>query len=229
MLSVYGTVSIDDVKAVKVPQDTDTYTSVPHAELITKLEEIFNDNGHAVVDSRYGLAKKGNQLFGVMSVGGSNNVDYGYTIGFRNSYDKSLALGLVAGARVFVCSNLCFSGDIKQLRKHTSGLDLDRELEKLFKTVVPSLPSVINKLNGLRSHTLNELELRGSIMRLAENNIVPFSHTGKVLEDVHSGTDFPNDRKSEYGVVMGATNIMKKYSAARQAEGWQNLATIYGI
>jgi hypothetical protein len=34
-----------------------------------------------------------------------------FSIGIRNSHDKSIRLGLTAGLRVFVCSNMAFSGD----------------------------------------------------------------------------------------------------------------------
>jgi len=34
-----------------------------------------------------------------------------FSIGIRNSNDKSIRLGLTAGLRVFVCSNMAFSGD----------------------------------------------------------------------------------------------------------------------
>ncbi len=33
------------------------------------------------------------------------------SIGIRNSNDKSIRLGLTAGLRVFVCSNMAVSGD----------------------------------------------------------------------------------------------------------------------
>ncbi len=34
-----------------------------------------------------------------------------FSIGIRNSHDKSIRLGLTAGLRVFVCSNMAFSGE----------------------------------------------------------------------------------------------------------------------
>ncbi|MBZ5492139.1 MAG: hypothetical protein LAO76_14505 [Acidobacteriia bacterium] len=34
-----------------------------------------------------------------------------FSIGIRDSHDKSIRLGLTAGLRVFVCSNMAFSGD----------------------------------------------------------------------------------------------------------------------
>ena len=48
-----------------------------------------------------------------------------FSIGIRNSHDKSIRLGLTAGLRVFVCSNMAFSGDFRPvLAKHTKSFNL---------------------------------------------------------------------------------------------------------
>ena len=48
-----------------------------------------------------------------------------FSIGIRNSHDKSVRLGLTPGLRVFVCSNMAFSGEYTPvLAKHTESLNL---------------------------------------------------------------------------------------------------------
>jgi len=46
-------------------------------------------------------------------------------MGLRNSHDKTFPAGIVAGASVFVCDNLSFSGEIKFARKHTRNINRD--------------------------------------------------------------------------------------------------------
>ncbi len=64
------------------------------------------------------------KMFGVV------DLEYGFTgcaysIGLRNSNDKSMRLALTAGYRVFVCDNMMFSGDFTPLlHKHTQKLNL---------------------------------------------------------------------------------------------------------
>src|SRR5947208_16941561 len=64
------------------------------------------------------------QLFGVMVL--NTGFDRGsFSIGIRNSNDKSMRLALTAGYRVFVCDNMAFSGDFTPLlHKHTRNLEL---------------------------------------------------------------------------------------------------------
>jgi hypothetical protein len=48
-----------------------------------------------------------------------------FSIGIRNSHDKSIRLGLTSGLRVFVCSNMAFSGEFTPvLAKHTKSFNL---------------------------------------------------------------------------------------------------------
>ncbi|MDQ4123254.1 MAG: DUF932 domain-containing protein [Acidobacteriota bacterium] len=65
------------------------------------------------------------KMFGVM------DLEYGfdgcsYSIGLRNSNDKSMRLALTAGLRIFVCDNMAFAGDFTPLlQKHTRNFDLE--------------------------------------------------------------------------------------------------------
>ena len=51
--------------------------------------------------------------------------DYALVLGLRNSHDKMFPAGIVAGASVFVCDNLSFSGEVKFARKHTRFINRD--------------------------------------------------------------------------------------------------------
>jgi len=54
----------------------------------------------------------------------SGHEDRSWAFGFRNSTNKSMAIGMAAGTNIFVCSNMIFSGDYIAFRKHTGGLNL---------------------------------------------------------------------------------------------------------
>jgi hypothetical protein len=48
-----------------------------------------------------------------------------FSIGLRNSHDKSMRLAMTCGYRVFVCSNMAFSGDFTPvLAKHSKSFSL---------------------------------------------------------------------------------------------------------
>jgi len=110
----------DELDLIPVPPETETYTPVSHYGLANKLLTISRNilTGFTLSKESYGIAKDGKQLFGVLQFSNTAD-DIGLAIGFRNSYDKSMSVGLACGASVFVCDNLAFSGNITIMRKHT--------------------------------------------------------------------------------------------------------------
>ncbi|MBZ5509360.1 MAG: AAA family ATPase [Acidobacteriia bacterium] len=77
-----------------------------------------------VVQEEYAVSPDGAKMFGVLDLE-TQMEGCRFLIGIRNSHDKSIRLGLTAGLRVFVCSNMAFSGDFTPvLAKHTKSFNL---------------------------------------------------------------------------------------------------------
>jgi hypothetical protein len=119
-------VSFDTLASIKTPPPTETYAPVSHAELIQMVQDnaeaylpgyVFKDEAHAL--SPTSGENYGNKAFSVLTYAHEEFDHIGLSIGIRNSYDQSMAMGVCMGAKVFVCDNLCFSGDIRVSRKHT--------------------------------------------------------------------------------------------------------------
>jgi len=127
--------SLNDLNSVPLPKETDTYKPVSHYDLALNLGEVAGGllNGYALSDSRFGLARDGKQMFGIHTFRNGSD-EMGLSIGFRNSYDKSMSVGLAIGATVFVCDNLALTGDISLMRKHT--LNVWDDLETMVVTTV---------------------------------------------------------------------------------------------
>jgi len=111
---------LEEAYAVAIPEATRSYQPVSNQQLIEHVkDQVKGLLGLPILREEYGLACKDQQMFGVITVD-TGNEENGLAIGLRNSYNKSLSLGITSGASVFVCSNLCFSGDATRvIRKHT--------------------------------------------------------------------------------------------------------------
>jgi len=122
----------EELGTIELPAQTKSYTPVGHQYAITKAKEIFQPSLNLEVkDEAYGLAHDGMQMFGVIAFEGEGGA-WGPSLGIRNSYDKTLSVGIAMGARVFVCDNLCFTGEaFTVLRKHT--VNVLEDLDKLFR------------------------------------------------------------------------------------------------
>jgi hypothetical protein len=111
-----------EVLAVETPESTETYQAAAYGDLISSVRKNAADalGSDAYRSESWALAAKGKQLFGTMTFD-TGHSDHGLAIGLRSSHDSSLSVGIAVGASVFVCSNLCFSGDsVTLMRKHTS-------------------------------------------------------------------------------------------------------------
>jgi hypothetical protein len=113
-------VTLDQVRAVPVPAPTRSWRPVAYGQAIDYLKgQIASQLGLEIESEGYGLNKAGDQLFALMTMK-TDREDNGLSIGLRQSYNKSLSLGVAVGASVFVCDNLCFSGSaFKVVRKNT--------------------------------------------------------------------------------------------------------------
>ncbi|NQU80558.1 MAG: DUF932 domain-containing protein [Bacteroidetes bacterium] len=113
----------DALDLVQLPDQTDSYVPVSHYELANSLTTIGQDilTDYALIGENYALARQGQQLFAVLKFK-KDNADMALSVGFRNSYDRSMSIGICMGATVFVCDNLALSGDIAVMKKHTKNV-----------------------------------------------------------------------------------------------------------
>ena len=137
--------TINDLAAIPLPKETRTYKPVAHNDLATMLGAIATDllPELELVNTQFGLARDGQQLFGVHTLKNGSSA-MGLSIGFRNSYDKSLSVGIAVGSTVFVCDNLCLHGDVTVLKKHT--LNVVASIESLALSAIYKSRSAFNQI-----------------------------------------------------------------------------------
>jgi len=118
----------EQVLNAETPQATQTWTPIPHAELIQTVEETLSASNLNIGTTAHSLTHDGARYFGLMEITNETDDDYCWILGLRNSHDKSFPAGVTAGAQVFVCDNLSFSGEVKLTRRHTRFISRDLPL-----------------------------------------------------------------------------------------------------
>jgi len=113
-----------ELAQIAVPEATRTHRPVPHHEIVEALVETLSFRHIGVVNEEYAVSTDGMKMFGVLDL--ETQMDgCRFAIGLRNSHDKSFRLSLTVGVRVFVCSNMAFSGDFTPvLAKHSKSFSL---------------------------------------------------------------------------------------------------------
>jgi len=199
-------VSEAEVLAVPDVPFTPTFHPVHHRDVISAVQESIQAVGMEIVNAEYVLAQNAQRMFGVYDLS-QGTTDLSWSIGIRNSMNKSMSLGITAGTRVFVCSNLCFSGEFLAFRRHTSGLDID-ELAFLayrsMKQMIPMLRAFQRWHEGLRNYSLSEVDAKILLVEIMTNSVIPpskFSRFNELFRNVYDD--------SLWGFHETATDVLK--------------------
>ena len=112
------------LKHLPMPEATDTNQPISHYSLVEQIHECLSYRRLNVVKEEYAVSPDGMKCFGLLEL----NVEYSsmrFAIRLRNSNDKSMRIGLVAGYRVIVCENKMLTGDCNPLSaKHSKNFNL---------------------------------------------------------------------------------------------------------
>lgn len=181
-----GSNKVTEAEVIQVPAVpfTRSHHPIHHRNIIDAIRSGVVATGLEIVNTEYVLANNGMRMFGVWDLSGGND-ELCWSIGIRNSMDKSMALGITAGTRVFVCENLAFSGEFVEFRKHTKGLIHD-ELEfmayRAMKKMVTNLTKFQSWHEGLKNFSLTEWDAKILLVEIMTNSIIPPSRFARFIE-----------------------------------------------
>ena len=163
-------VTYADLQQVDMPPATRSYRPISYPDMVDFVRErIETKMPGAMREEQFALGRKGRQMFAVFTLD-MDREDRGLSIGLRQSLDKSISAGAVAGQQVFVCDNLCFDGDsVRVVRKNTTNVWADfRELfdQSLERStgVYYRMSDEFDRLQELECETKRGAELIGLAM-----------------------------------------------------------------
>jgi len=179
------------------------------------VQDALSTVGLSVVDEQYGALKDGARFFGLMEVRPAygDDRDYGLVVGLRGSHDQSFPRGLVAGSRVFVCDNLCFSGEIRVTTRQTT--HIERRLPGLILSAVQNLQGVFEVQDArFKEYRRTELKPRwgdAAITELVRRQVINPTQVGRVIQewDEPSHEEHAEDGHSVWRLHNAVTEAVK--------------------
>jgi hypothetical protein len=202
------------------PRGTRTWTPIPHVQLVRQVERTLETNRLVIGTFVHSLSHDGARYFGLMEIQtqGGGGGDYCWVLGLRNSHDKTFPAGVVAGASVFVCDNLSFSGEVKLARKHTRficrdlpmlvGRGIGRMLEKWHDQ---HTRFDAYKQRRLTNTTAHDLVIRATDAGVCSNRLIP---------------DVLHQWREPLHGEFGARNVWSLFNAFTEALKTGNLAEL---
>ncbi len=179
-----GKLSREQLLLVPTPAGTATHKPIPHGEVVTALVETLGFRHIAVVRDEFAVSKDGMKMFGVL------DLDTGmhgcrFSIGIRNSHDKSMRLALTVGYRVLVCENMAFSGDFQPvLAKHSKHFSLHNALSIGVDEMQRNFQPMVQAVEGWQSTQLSDINARLLIYQaFIEGKLEAPRHLGRTVHE----------------------------------------------
>jgi hypothetical protein len=222
-------VTREQLRDVPTPDPTATWHPVPHhqiAELVTREAQNY---GYQIASEQYGMNPSGSKLFGVLRFHPEGRPDFTRALGFRNSHDKSLAVGLTAGLSILVCDNLCFGGETVLYRKHTNRMEIQSLVGQTFQVLTMQYERLELGVTRLRSQPVGEDSARLLVVRAAEMRAIPGSDILPVLDGFWNPPHAEFAEPNRWSLYNSFTEQAKSYSPACADRCYRTLAKLFEL
>lgn len=158
-----------------------------------------------------------------------------FSVGVRHSNCGRYSISLIAGARITVCANGMFSGEIFFRRKHYAGVDLGEEVKRAVSRYLEECSLLASKVISMQCNFLTE-EQPGlpelTMMEAVRREIlgVQFLRTVDDLWTQPRHKEFePRNSWSLYNAFTGAAREMSPPSQVKLLTGMQGLWEDHGL
>ncbi len=192
LLSQTGTLDRAQLALVPTPQGTATHRPIPHVEVVNALIETLGFRRIGVVQEQYAVDRTGNKMFGALDLDTAEH-DFRFSIGIRNSHDKSMRLALTGGLRVFVCDNMAFSGDFQPvLAKHSKHFNLIESISIGVDQMQRNFKPMVEQVSRWQESQLSDAAAKLVIYRaFVEAGLEIPHHLDRVVHDHYFNPKYP--------------------------------------
>ena len=172
------------VEAVAAPPSTETWYPLSHGTVLHSTLELLQGAGYRVTQQALSLSSTKVQFFGVLDLDMPIVEGVKLSVGIRNSIDRSIAISLAMGERVFVCDNLAFFSDIVISKKHTiNGLERFREAAA---TAIQGIPAAVQgeqrRIEVAQAVQLSRAECESAVARAFYRGLISSHWIRQVLD-----------------------------------------------
>ncbi len=219
-----------DLAAVPVPPEDGRYVPVPYTRFVDEVLLHIPRFGLTVTGEEWALAQDGQQMFGVLTCqNGHGNAQYAVAVGLRNSYNRTLSVGLVSATRVFVCDNLAFNGEAKVARKHT--VHVFRDLPDLIYRMLASVSAMRQRhddeIVSMQRTALDQKTVDHLLASCVRRNVFPVSELPYVWKAWEEPEHEEFRERTAWSLYNAVTARMKSKSPRVQMDGTLRLTDTF--
>ncbi len=225
-------VTLEELRRIPTPDATATYRPIPHVELIETIQTRLDRYGISIQRQEYAVQHGGTRLFGVMDLVYGMDAERTAAIGIRTSNDRSMALEIAVGMRVFVCDNLAFSGDMIALRrKHTAKLDLGESISLAMDRFFDRFAALEAGVAALKALAIPDDRAKALIHDAFAGGLLPVRLFKAVSQMYfHPQADWPDVRpRTAWGLCSAFTRAIRGLEPARAFKATAGVGRMFGL
>jgi hypothetical protein len=222
-------VTREQLGLIPTPPATETFTPVPHIELVTTLEGILEYKGITVTKEQYAVRSDGSKFFGAFDLSLEGVLGTCGALAFRNGNNRLMKLQMVTGGKVFVCDNMCLTGDTIVLsRKHTAKLDLLTELYLAVDKFIARYEQFKAEILALSTLTLTQADAKAFIYDAFSYQIMPKQFMFDVGNEYFNG-EHGFQPGNAWALHNAFTYVMKGMFLNKRMEATQRLGKMFNL
>lgn len=210
-------ISFNDLAYLPTPPPTATYFPVDHHDYVSEIHRVLSEYNIEVLNETLAVSKQGVRLFGIMELEGPDP-DWTTILGLRNSHDGQFHASISVGAKVFVCSNLSFTGDIVMKRKHTKNIyaDLPTMMRNLISTANERRADQAVQINHYKDSEITIDEGHHLLTVACQQKVFPQNRFLDVVQEFEKPRhpEFLEHGRTAWTLFNAATEVLKETSVA---------------
>jgi hypothetical protein len=225
-------VTREQLLTIAPPSSTATWRPIAHADLITAVDRQLLVRGITIQSEKFAIQREGARLFAVLDLSIERSGEFCASLGIRTANDRSLALEIAVGIKVFACDNLTFSGDLIALRrKHTARFDLNAGISRAVDRYQAHLLTLHQQITGIQESPLSELAAKALIVDAFRQEIVPLRFFKAVTDTYYRPTSDMTDvlPRTLWGLHNAFTRAVRQMAPAPAFQATTALGGFFGL
>jgi hypothetical protein len=203
-------VDLDELAKVPAPPATDTWFPLKHIDVLNRVEATLAQSSFFVKRRQLALSRADARFFGTLDLESPVGRHVTLAVGVRNSVDKSLPIGMVAGSRVFVCDNLSFRSEILVVRKHTRNGEtrFGEAICKAVQTLEQFRQAEAARIAAMEQLSISNVEAESLMLRAYERGIVSHRQLPRIIREWREPSFGEFEDRTLWSLFNGFTAIL---------------------
>ena len=225
-------VSREQLMTIPPPPATSTWRPIAHGDLVSAIDRQLLVRGITIRKETFAVQRDGARLFAVLDLSIETTGEFCAAMGIRTANDRSMALEIAVGVKVFVCDNLAFSGDLIALRrKHTAKFDLNADISRAVDRYQAHLVALQRTITAAHEASISDEEAKGLIFEAFRYEILPIRYFKQVAEVFFNPSAEMTDvqPRTMWGLHNAFTRAVRQMAPAPAFETTTELGKFFGL